>query len=255
MHGRVDEAEEVVKDIEKQIGAQQALPASPPKVNLEVKGAVDFRAIVDVLLKKHPKRTVLGLTLMIAQAFAYNGVFFTYSLVPSRFYGAPSNRVGLDLLPFAISNLIGPLVLGPLFDAWGRRVMIALTYGTSAVLLWVTGYGFLRGWFTATTQTVMWAAMFFVASAAASSAYLTVSELFPVELRGMAIALFYAVGTAAGGLADPALFGALVGTGQRVNVFSGYLVGAALMAIAALVSVAWGVSAERKSLEQLTEMA
>jgi MFS family permease len=191
------------------------------------------------------------LTLMIAQAFAYNAVFFTYSLVLARFFGVPSDRVGLYLIPFAIGNLLGPIVLGPLFDSLGRRAMIVITYGVAGVLLAVSGIAFEHGWLTATTQTVLWCAVFFVASAAASSAYLTVSELFPVELRGMAIALFFSVGTAIGGLAGPALFGALVQSGSRARICDGYLVGAALMLGAALVAYFLGVAAERRSLEQL----
>jgi MFS family permease len=219
-----------------------------------VKGTVSFAEIGRTLLGRHRKRTLLGLSLMIAQAFAYNGVFFTYALVLSRFYGVPSDRVGLYLLPFAAGNLLGPLVLGHLFDSVGRRTMIALTYALSGVLIAITGFGLAQAWLTAVSQTILWCAVFFVASAAASSAYLTVSELFPVELRGMAIALFYAVGTAAGGLLAPALFGALLETGRRENVFTGYLVGATLMVAAGIVAAILGVSAEGKSLETLSEL-
>jgi MFS family permease len=186
---------------------------------------------------------------MIAQAFAYNGVFFTYALVLSKFYGIAPGRVSLYLLPFAFSNLLGPLVLGHLFDRIGRRRMIALTYGTSGVLILVAGAGLLGGWLGAVTQTLAWSAVFFVASSAASSAYLTVSELFPVELRGMAIALFYAVGTAIGGVAAPLLFGTLLATGSRGWVFGGYVIGAVLMLAAAGVAIAFGVAAEGQSLE------
>jgi MFS family permease len=197
---------------------------------------------------------VLGLSLMIAQAFAYNGVFFTYALVLSRFYGVAPERVGLYLVPFAVGNLLGPFVLGHLFDTVGRRVMIASTYLVSGALIAVTGYGVAHGWWTAFSQTAMWCVVFFVASAAASSAYLTVSELFPVELRGMAIAVFYAVGTAAGGVGAPALFGALVETGSRESVFAAYAVGAVLMIGAGLVAAVYGVAAERQSLEALCEV-
>src|SRR5262249_2771981 len=164
----------------------------------------------------------------------YNAIFFTYALILGRFYDVPSGRVGLYLLPFAVANFVGPLLLGPLFDTWSRRGMIALTYLLSATLLLVAGQGFVRGWRTATpptTSPAMWRAVFFVASAAASSAYLSASELFPVEMRGLAIAVFYAVGTAAGGFLAPALFGRLIETGSRVEVFHGYVIGAALMAL------------------------
>jgi MFS family permease len=236
-------------------GRGAPLPAAGPPVTLEAKGDVTFAAIARVLLLRHRRRTILGLSLMIAQAFAYNGVFFTYALVLSKFYGVAPSRIGVYLIPFALGNLVGPLLLGRLFDRVGRRRMIAATYVVSGALITLTGLGLVRGWYDATTQTAMWCAVFFVASAAASSAYLTVSELFPVELRGMAIALFYAVGTAAGGLVAPALFGALLETGSRGRVFLGYLVGGGLMVAAGVVAAVLGVDAERRSLETLNELA
>lgn len=256
LHGRVSQAEQVVRGIEEQVehGRAEPMPAAPKPAPFEAKGSVTFSAIARVLLKRHRRRTVLGLSLMIAQAFAYNGVFFTYALVLSRFYNIPAGRIGLYLLPFAAGNLLGPMLLGSLFDTIGRRKMIAITYIVSGVLIGVTGYGLAQGWLDATTQTLLWCIVFFVTSAAASSAYLTVSELFPVELRGMAIALFYAVGTAAGGLAAPALFGALVETGSRERVFIGYLIGAILMVLAGGVAAVFGVSAEQKSLETINEL-
>jgi MFS family permease len=191
---------------------------------------------------------------MITQAFAYNAIFFTYALVLTRFYAVPAQRVGLYLLPFAAANLVGPIALGPLFDLVGRRVMIAATYAGSGIALLVTGWLFLEGRLTAATQTAAWSVVFFLASAAASSAYLTVSELFPVELRGMAIALFYAAGTAAGGLAAPSVFAVLIESGERSNVFAGYAVGAALMLGGAVVAGILGVAAERRSLEELNAL-
>jgi MFS family permease len=253
LHDRKADAETVVAGIEAEVSRRRTEPLPPagePRP-IEAKGAVSFTAIARVLLRRHPRRTILGLSLMIAQAFAYNGVFFTYALVLGRFYGVPPGRIGLYLLPFAFGNLLGPLCLGRLFDWIGRRTMIATTYVASGLLIALTGLGLARGWLTATSQTAMWCAVFFVASTAASSAYLTVSELFPVELRGMAIALFYAVGTAVGGLAAPALFGALMEGGNRQRVFIGYLVGAALMILAGLVAAILGVRAERRSLEAL----
>ena len=252
LHGFVEEASRVVTDIEQEVSKHAALPPPKPPSPLEVKGAVGFAWIARVLLQKHRRRSVLGFSLMVAQAFAYNAIFFTYALVLSRFYGVPGDRVGLYILPFALGNLLGPLMLGALFDTVGRRAMIAGTYAVAGLLLAGTGYLFEQGLLTAATQTALWTLVFFFASAAASSAYLTVSELFPVELRGMAIALFYAVGTAAGGLAAPALFGALIQTGSRMRVFEGYLIGAALMVAAALVAAAIGVAAEGRSLEDLS---
>jgi MFS family permease len=265
LHGRPADADAVVHGIEASVTAaivradpgrapSPALPHPGPPSDMEAKGSVRLGWVAAVLLRRHPRRTLLGLCLMIAQAFAYNGVFFTFALVLVRFYGVPSDRVGLHLIPFAIGNLLGPLVLGHLFDTVGRRPMIASTYAVSGLLLAVTGYGMMRGWWSAASQTALWCIVFFVLSAAASSAYLTVSELFPVELRGMAIALFYAAGTAAGGLAAPVLFGALIQTGSPGRVFWGYAVGAVLMIGAGLVEAIVGVPAEGKSLEHLAAL-
>ena len=162
---------------------------------------VNVRHLAQVLLVKLRKRTLLGMSLMLAQAFLYNAIFFSYALILTKFHGVKSDRVGLYVVPFAIGNFAGPLLLGPLFDKLGRRVMIPATYALSAILLMTTGLLFLGGYLDAITQTVAWAVVFFFASAAASSAYLTVSELFPVELRGMAIALFFAFGTLVGSVA------------------------------------------------------
>ncbi|HTQ41299.1 MAG TPA: MFS transporter [Polyangiaceae bacterium] len=253
LRGRIEQAESVVSRIERDVARGCPLPPAPGTVRLTARGSATFSHVAHVLFVEYPRRTALGLSLMIAQAFAYNAVFFTYALVLTRFYGIAPGRVGLYLLPFAIGNLCGPLVLGPLFDTIGRRTMIASTYAVAALLLALTGWGFAHGWLDAVTQTIMWCIVFFVASAAASSAYLTVSELFPVELRSMAVAFFYAVGTGVGGLAAPTLFGKLIASGSRYEVFVGYLVGAGLMAAAA--GVAWwlGISAEGRSLEEITE--
>jgi MFS family permease len=251
LHGRVDEAEAIVRAIERDIGRARPLPEPGPACAVVAHGAVRFVDIARMLLRRHARRTALGLSLMVAQAFAYNAIFFTYALLLSRFYGVAPDRTGLYILPFALGNLLGPNVLGPLFDSVGRRVMITATYGLAGLLLAATGYGFARGWLTAGTQTALWCAVFFVASAAASAAYLTVSELFPVEIRGMAIALFFAVGTLVGGLVAPTIFGALIESGDRWSVADGYFVGGALLIGAA--GMAWwlGVSAEGRSLEEL----
>ncbi|MCL2450813.1 MAG: MFS transporter [Polyangiaceae bacterium] len=254
LHGRVGEAESVTSLIERSVAASRGgrLPPPGPPRELEAKGHVTFGAIARVLFRLYPRRTALGLALMTAQAFAYNGVFFTYPLVLVRFHGVPPGRVGLYLIPFAIGNLLGPAVLGPLFDTVGRRPMIVATYGTSGVLLAAIGVALTQDVFTATTQTVAWCVVFFVASAAASSAYLTVSEIFPVELRGMAIAVFFAVGTGAGGALSPLLFGSLVQSGRPSSVAVGYYIAAALMLAAAAVAAWLGVVAERRSLEEIT---
>jgi MFS family permease len=253
LHGRLGDAEDVMRRIERAVVGTGSLPPSGPPRTLKARGNVTFRAIARVLLRQHPRRTALGLSLMIAQAFAYNGVFFTYALVLVRFYGVSPGRIGLYLIPFAFGNLLGPIALGRLFDTVGRRLMITCTYLLAGALIAMAGLGMARGWLNATTQTMLWSLAFFVASAAASSAYLSVSELFPVELRGMAIAVFYAFGTAAGGLAAPALFGALIETGVRARVFDAYLISAALMAAGGAVAAVLGVRAERRSLEQLAD--
>jgi MFS family permease len=188
---------------------------------------------------------------MTAQAFFYNAIFFTYALVLTDFYGIPSSQVGWYILPFAAGNFLGPLLLGRLFDVIGRRPMIAFTYITSGVLLAVSGYLFEQGTFSATQQTLAWTVIFFFASAAASAAYLTVSETFPLEIRALAIAVFYAVGTGIGGVAGPWLFGALIDTGSRTSLLFGYLLGAFLMIAAGLIAAFFAVPAERKPLEQV----
>jgi MFS family permease len=167
------------------------------------------------------------------------------------FYGIPAGRIGWYILPFAAGNFLGPLLLRRLFDTLGRRAMIALTYGMSGVLLALSGYLFSIGALSAQGQTIAWMVIFFFASPAASAAYLTVSETFPLEVRALAIALFYAVGTGIGGVAGPALFGALIDTGSRNSVFAGYLFGSALMVVAAIVAWRYAIAAEGKSLESV----
>src|SRR5256886_9667041 len=188
---------------------------------------------------------------MLTQAFFYNAIFFTYALVLMRFYGVPEGRVGGYLLPFALGNVLGPIFLGHLFDTIGRKKMIAATYGLSGILLALTGWLFHAGLLTAETQTVAWTLVFFVASAAASSAYLTVSEIFPLEIRAFAIAIFYAIGTLAGGVGAPILFGWIIATGSSDALFIGYLVAAVLMIFGAIVELWIGVAAERRPLEHV----
>lgn len=255
-HGRVIDATRVVEQIEGYVRQSHSGPFPPPPASkpLKVKGHVSFAEIAQTLAKRFPKRAILGLALMVAQSFAYNAVFFTYALVLSRFYQVPSGKIGLYILPFAAGNFIGPLVLGHFFDTLGRRFMIVATYGGAGLLLAITGYGFAQGWLTATSQTLLWCFVFFIASAAASSAYLTVSELFPVEMRGMAIALFYSLGTAAGGIAAPTLLGAFIETGSRWRVAQGYWLGAALLILAACIAIFFAVPAEQKSLETIADL-
>lgn len=247
-HGRTTEALEVVALIERRCRYEQDGSSALPRIRLHDRRARLHEAI-EVLFRVHRRRALVGLSLMTAQAFFYNAIFFTYALVLTDFYGIPAAQVGWYILPFALGNVLGPIVLGRLFDTIGRRPMISFTYAISGVLLAASGYLFEQGLLSATTQTLAWSVIFFFASAAASSAYLTVSETFPLEMRALAIAIFYAVGTGLGGIAGPVLFGALIETGSRSSVFVGYVIGAVLMIAAAVVQAIWGVAAERKSLE------
>jgi len=192
---------------------------------------------------------VLGFVLMASQAFFYNAIFFTYALVLTNFFGVSAASVGYYIFPFALGNVLGPLVLGPWFDSIGRRKMIAATYALAGVGLLATAYAFDRQWLDAVSQAWCWSAIFFFASAAASSAYLTVSEVFPLEMRAVAISLFYAVGTGVGGFIGPTLYGALIDSGNRGSLFWGYVGAAVLMCAAAVVALLIGVDAERRSLE------
>jgi MFS family permease len=253
IHGRPDQAHAIVDDIERSaLGRVQDQPQHAwPKIKLKMRDHTPLREVVHTLFVTYRQRSLVGLVLMIAQAFFYNAIFFTFALVLTDFFGIASNQVGWYILPFAAGNFLGPLLLGRLFDTLGRRTMITLTYGVSGVLLALSGYLFSIGALSAQTQTIAWMVIFFFASPAASAAYLTVSETFPLEVRALAIALFYAVGTGIGGVVGPALFGALIDTGSRNSVFAGYLLGAALMVVAAAVAWRYCIAAERKSLESV----
>ena len=248
--GRMAEAEAGMREIEVRLGGRRAPAGRTLRLRRRERsiGPID---LFQALLERHPRITLLGLVLMAAQAFFYNAIFFTYPLVLSRFYAVPSAEIGLYILPFALGNFLGPLLLGPLFDTVGRRPMIAGTYALSGALLVVLALLFVGGALDATGQTIGWSIIFFFASAAASAAYLTVSESFPLEIRALAIALFYALGTGIGGIAGPALFGRLIGTGERAAIGWGYGFAAALMLAAALVELWLGPAAEGRSLEEV----
>jgi MFS family permease len=255
IHGRAEEAEVVVRQIEADVMRQDHLSSLPPPhgtATIHVRPHTSIADVVRTLGGPYRRRTLLGLGLMISQAFFYNAIFFTYALILATFYDVPAEHIGYYIVPFAAGNFLGPLTIGRLFDSIGRRKMIASTYAASGLMLLGTGWLFERGVLTATTQTILWSIIFFVASSAASSAYLTVSEVFPLEIRAMAIAVFYAVGTGIGGLAAPALFGALIETHSRASVFAGYAFGALLMLGGAAVAWFLGVDAEGRSLEELT---
>lgn len=253
-HGRMAEAEAIVAAIEAQ--ARRA-PVDPGQerhaaaLRLAERRATRLSDVARALLSRYRRRTMVGVVLMASQAFFYNAIFFTYALVLGRFFDVPTQDIGLYLLPFAAGNFLGPLLLGRLFDTVGRRRMIAFTYAASGVLLALTAALFAAGLLGVVAQTAAWSVVFFFASAAASSAYLTVGESFPLEMRALSIALFYAFGTAVGGIAGPWIFGELIGTGERSSIAWGYGFGSVLMLGAALIQWRWGLDAERRSLEDI----
>ena len=253
IHGRAEEAETVVGEIEQRVTAEGHIltEVDPVTATVVPRHSTSLGDVVKTLVYTYPKRTVFGLTLMAAQAFFYNAIFFTYAMMLTDFYGISSGSVGWYILPFAAGNVAGPLILGRFFDTVGRRPMIMLTYGMSALLLTLTGLAFTAGMLDAVSQTLCWSVTFFFASSAASAAYLTVAESFPLEIRALAIAFFYAVGTGLGGVAAPWLFGMLIESGSRGQVLIGYLIGAALMAVAAILTRFIGLANERKSLEDV----
>lgn len=251
-HGHAEKADAIVADIEQGFvrqGRIRAPVAGLPTIRLRARSHTPLSEVVATLFRAQKTRTFVGLSLMSAQAFLYNAIFFTYALVLTDFYSTPADDIGWYLLPFAAGNVLGPLLLGRLFDTLGRRIMLTFTYVISGLLLAGAGYLFARDLLSVTTLTAAWMIIFFFASAAASAAYLTVSETFPLEIRALAIAFFYAIGTAMGGVVSPWVFSRLIETHSRFNVFVGYLVGAGLMILAGLIAARWAVAAERKPLE------
>jgi MFS family permease len=253
VHGHPEHAHAIVAEIEASAGQAITPEAAKelPTIRLQMRSHTPLREVAHTLFVVYRQRSLVGLALMTAQAFFYNAIFFTYALVLTDFFGIASNRIGWYILPFAAGNFLGPLLLGRLFDTLGRRMMIMLTYGLSGILLALSGYLFSIDVLSAQHQTIAWMVIFFFASPAASAAYLTVSETFPIEVRALAIALFYAIGTGIGGVAGPALFGVLIDTGSRNSVFGGYLFGAALMVAAAAIAWRYAVAAERQPLESV----
>jgi MFS family permease len=253
LHGNETEAERVTRDIERQVVDSTGQELIEPRRSIRIKqrGPMGIGEIAGVVFRMYPKRTFVGLALFTGQAFLYNAIFFTYALVLTEIYGVAAASVGLYLLPFAVGNFLGPLLLGRLFDTVGRKPMIAGTYILSGILLIITGILFQNGTLNATTQTVAWCVIFFFASAGASAAYLTVSEIFPMETRAMAIAFFYATGTIVGGFGGPLLFGALIQSGDPDQIFIGYLIGAVVMIIGGVVQALMGVEAAGRDLEDI----
>jgi MFS family permease len=255
IHGREQEAEEVTRDIERQVmestDAELKEPEPDDTITIEQRKSIGLWEISKAIVSSYPKRTVLGLSLFVGQAFLYNAILFGYATLLSKFFGVSTSDAPYYLVAFAVGNLAGPLVLGPLFDSIGRRPMIAGTYILSGVLLLITGYLFDQHQLTATSLTIAWSVVFFFASAGVSAAYLTVSEIFPMETRALAIALFYAVGTGIGGIIGPQLFGRLIPTGKTSDVFAALIVGAVLMILGGIAELLFGVKAERRRLEHI----
>jgi MFS family permease len=254
-HDQIDLAEQTIETIEKTVAEETGSPLPQPDPDLSIKIRVRHRfglkTVFDTIVTKFRTRAILGFTLMVAQAFVYNAILFTYAIVLNRYYDVSAEHTGLFLLPFALANFLGPVIMGHFFDSVGRRPMIAATFSIAAILLSVTGFLFWQGRLTTMTQVGLWTVMFAFASPAGSAAYLTVSEIFPLEIRALAIALFYSSGTAVGGIIAPWLFGRLIESGSRGELLFGYLIAAALMLIAAIVEIVCGVAAENQSLEKL----
>jgi len=254
MHGRQEAAEESISYLEGEVRASgyDLSPVDESKA-IDVKAGDDhgYLALTRVLFRDYPTRSILSASMMISQSFLYNAIFFTYTLVLGKFYGVDSNDVPLFLIAFAVGNLLGPLTIGHLFDTIGRKIMIATTYIISGVLLAITAFLFNAGALTAITQTIAWCIVFFFASAGASSAYLTVSEIFPMEVRAKAIAVFFAIAQLFGSL-GPVIYGALIGDGSDpFQLFLGYLLGAGVMVLGGIVAIFFGVAAEGRSLEEI----
>jgi MFS family permease len=253
IHGRGDEAESLVSGVERSVTEEDHVDLEPAEKYIEIhqRKSIGFARIAGALIRDYPKRAGLGLALFIGQAFLYNAITFGYAQILQTFFKVPSGSTGYYFAVIAVGNLAGPLLLAHLFDSLGRKFMITTTYVGSGLLLLVTAWLFHAGALNAVTMTVCWCVVLFFASAGASSAYLTVSEIFPMETRALAIAFFYAIGTAAGGITGPLLFAHLVGTGKVGDTVVAFVVGAVLMIVAGLVELVLGVRAERKSLEEL----
>ncbi|MDX3073746.1 MFS transporter [Streptomyces sp. NPDC088354] len=253
VHGRAEEAEGIVADVEREVHEQtgQRLPEPEGSILITPRGDIGFLTIARTVTRTYPRRTILGLSLFAGQAFLYNAVTFGYAVILTTFFDVPNGDTGYYFAVIAVGNFMGPLLLGHLFDSVGRKPMISGTYIGSGVLLLGTAWLFQQGVLSAFTMTACWTAVLFLASAGASAAYLTVSEIFPLETRALCIAFFYAVGTALGGITGPLLFNGLVSSGKPSDTTLAFCIGAVLMILAGGVEAAIGVRAERRSLESL----
>jgi MFS family permease len=255
IHGRDDEAERIVDSIEREVREESDEKLSEPEdsMRVEQRKTISFREIAHVAFTKYPKRALLGLALFVGQAFMYNAVTFDLGTIFTEFYKVSSGTVPVFIIIFALSNFMGPLLLGRLFDTVGRKPMIAGTYLISAALITVTAILFSSGSLSKWGFQGMIVLTFFFASAGASAAYLTVSEIFPMETRALAIAFFFAVGTALGGITGPLLFGKFIASGDETQVAIGFFIGAALMALGGITEIFFGVKAEGQKLEDIAE--
>ncbi|MEU6890506.1 MFS transporter [Streptomyces sp. NPDC046557] len=253
IHGKATEAEELVTEVERQVEEEKGrpLPEAGDAITVTQRRSTGFREIAKTVFRSYPRRAVLGLSLFIGQAFLYNAITFGFGSILVTFFDVPSGHTGYYFAVIAFGNFLGPLLLGKFFDTAGRRPMIAGTYILSGLLLFGTAWLFGAGRLSAVTMTACWCVVLFFASAGASSAYLTVSEIFPMETRAMAIAFFYAVGTAAGGISGPLLFAKLTSSGVVSDAVIAFCVGASLMVAAGVVAVFFAVAAEGRSLEQI----
>ena len=253
IHGHERSAERIVDDIEDQVQQTTGTRLEPVEDEIEVRqrSSIGFGVIVKTVFRRYPRRSVLGFSLFVGQAFLYNAITFSFATLLTTYFDVGSDSTGYYFAVVAVGNFIGPLALARLFDTLGRRVMISSTYLVSGILLLATAWLFDQGHLSAVTITACWTVVLFFASAGASSAYLTVSEVFPMETRAMAIAFFYAVGTAAGGIAGPLLFARLISTGAVADTAVAFVIGAALMLLAGLVAVLLAVDAEQRSLEDI----
>ncbi|MGA9372656.1 MAG: MFS transporter, partial [Solirubrobacterales bacterium] len=260
IHGREEEAEELVDSIESDVREETGQELAEPEDEIEVRQrkTIPFREIARTAFKVYPKRTTLGLSLFVGQAFLYNAITFDLGTLLSTYFGVGSGSVPFYIAIWAVANFLGPVTLGRLFDTVGRKPMISGTYLASAALgvaigLLISGGSGMSGSLTTWSFMALLMVTFFIASAGASSAYLTVSEIFPMETRALAIAFFYAVGTGVGGITGPLLFGHLIGSGDPGTLAIGFYIGAVVMAVGGITELIFGVQAEGESLENIAK--
>ena len=257
MHGRGAAAEESIRYIEHEVETTTGRHVDPVDesraIEIRPTPQAGYLTLLRILFRTYPGRSTLGATLMITQSFLYNAIFFSYAIVLTHFYLGPDAETSIYYIPFAIGNFLGPLLLGRLFDTIGRRQMISGTYLLAGTLLVITAFLFRAGVLNALTQTIAWCIIFFFASAGASAAYLTVSEIFPMEVRAKAIAVFFAIAQIFGSVA-PLIYAIMIGSEDNpstAGLFWAYILGAVIMIIGGIVALVLGVAAEQKSLEDV----